>query len=100
MNEEWTYDSTMDAVIASLRTFVVAGPVLIPHEQVRKVQRTLDMADSAGIILHPSEWMRAGDQIDRQKKIVALYRSICRELEEIFPADKDVLRLEYHGDQP
>ena len=95
MSDEWTYERTLDQMIQAFRMFKVTGPVMLPSAEADRAAKTIERSDSVGAIFYPSEWMAGRESLERQKKVVALYQHVCRELEEIFPADAEVMaRLE------
>lgn len=86
MRQDATYAECVNQMVEALRVFAYTGPLALSMAEAEKVKHTLDMADSLGPVLHPSEWMKAAD-LDRQKKLVEVYLRTCRELRDIFPDD-------------
>ena len=85
------YAQIMDTIINGFRTWTPTGPMMLDDKDVKRVLNTIHQAEAAGPVFHPSEFIKAGDGLERQKRLVNPYQYVQAELKEIFPADNEIL---------
>lgn len=86
MSTERTYTEVMDTITSCAKTFAFMS-LEISTKDAETAQACVDLADSIGPVLHPSQWIGANKKqsLERQLLLMKWFTSSRKQLAAIFP---------------